>query len=96
MFSCKTEALGSLYSHTLLISTKSSKSKYKVMHKQKFKDPLSSICQTSPERRVLDLESETMRDLGSIPRGVIFCHWIFPCSKSLMPILALLPISSSL
>ena len=27
-------------------------------HKQKFKDPLSSICQISPERRVFDFESE--------------------------------------
>ena len=56
-FTCKTETLGSLYSLALLIPTKSSKSKNQVMQKQKSKDPLSSTCQISPERRVLDLES---------------------------------------
>ena len=30
---------------------------------------LSSTCQVSIERRVLDLESEVMRGLGSIPTG---------------------------
>ena len=52
-FACKTEILGSLYSRALLISTKSSKSKYQVVHEQKFKD-LSSTCLTSSERRMLD------------------------------------------
>ena len=52
-----------MYSHALLILTKSSKSKYQVVPEQKFKDLLSST------RRVLDLESEVMRGPGSIPTG---------------------------
>ena len=36
------------------------------MHEQKFKDPLSSTCQVSSERGVLDLESDV---LGSILNG---------------------------
>ena len=39
------------------------------MHEQKFKDTLSSTCQISPERIVMDLESEVMRGPGSIPTG---------------------------
>ena len=35
-FACKTETLGSLYSHALLILLKSSKSKHQVVHEQKF------------------------------------------------------------
>ena len=51
----------------------SSKSKNQVGRKQKFKDPISNTCQISPERVVLDLESEVMRGLVSIPtRGNIF------------------------
>ena len=46
-YTCKTETLGSLYSHALLIPTKWSKSKNQVMHKQKFTDPLSSTCPVS-------------------------------------------------
>ena len=46
------------YSHALLILLKSSKSKHQVVHEQKFKDLLSSTCQVSVERIVLDLESE--------------------------------------
>ena len=42
------------------------KFKYQVVHEQKFKDLLSSICQVSVESRVLDLESEAP---GSIPTG---------------------------
>ena len=63
-FACKTGTLGSLYSHALLIQTKSSKSKFDVhvqiskVHEQIFKDLLSSTCQISSERRVLNLESE--------------------------------------
>ena len=68
-FACETETLGSLYSHALLIPTKSSKSKYQVVDEQKFKDLLSSTCLTSSERKMLDLESEVMRDLGSFPTG---------------------------
>ena len=51
-FVCKTETLGSLYGHAVLILTKSSKSKNQVVHKQNFKD-LSRTCLTSSERRVL-------------------------------------------
>ena len=54
-FACKTETLGSLYSHALLILTKSSKSKHQVVHEQMFKDVLSSICQVSVETSMLDL-----------------------------------------
>ena len=43
-FACKTDTLSSLYSHALLILTKSSKSKHQVVHEQKFKDLLSSTC----------------------------------------------------
>ena len=48
-FACKTKTLDSLYSHALLIPTKSSKSKNQVMHEQKFKDPLNSTCPLSSE-----------------------------------------------
>ena len=51
-FACKTETLGSLYSHALLILAES---KNQVVNEQKFKDLLSSTCQISPERIVLDL-----------------------------------------
>ena len=47
----QTETLSSLYSHALLILTKSSKSKHQVVH-----DLLSSTCQVSVERNMLDLE----------------------------------------
>ena len=57
-FACKTETLSSLYSHALLILTKSSKSKDQVVHEQKLKDLLSSTCQVSVERSMLDFESE--------------------------------------
>ena len=57
-FTCNTETLSSLYSHALFILTKSSKSKHQVVHEQKFKDLLSSTCQVSVERSMLDLESE--------------------------------------
>ena len=55
------------------------------------------MCHISPERRVLDLESEILlRGLGSILTGVTFCLWFFCfCIVKLqMPILALLAISS--
>ena len=63
-FACKTETLSSLYSHALLILTKSSKSKHQVVHEQKFKDLLSSTCQASVEKSMLDLESEVQWSLG--------------------------------
>ena len=59
-FACKTDTLGSLYSHALLIP------KYLVVNEQKFKDLLSSTCQVSVERIVLNLESEVMKGQGSI------------------------------
>ena len=45
---------------------------------------LTSKCQLSPERIVLDLESEVMRGLSSIPAwGNIFhCFFLFSCSKA--------------
>ena len=36
-FACKTDTLGSLYSHPVLILTETSKSKNQVVHEQKFK-----------------------------------------------------------
>ena len=66
VFACKTETLGSLYSHVLIIIAKSSKSKNQVVHEKKFKGLLSSTCLTSSEGRLLDLESEVIRGLGSI------------------------------
>ena len=70
-FACKTETLGSLDNPALLIKAKSSKSKNQVVHEQKFKDPLSSTCQTSPERIVLDLESKVHQ------RPRFYSHYIF-------------------
>ena len=70
-----------------------------MVHEQKFKDLLSSTCQVSVERIhvVLDLESEVMRGPGSIPTGGnILSLDIFHVVKPLMPILALLPVSSNL
>ena len=64
-FAYKTETLGSLYSHALLIPLKSSKSKHQVVHEQKFKDLLRSTCQVSVESIVLDLESEAAWVLDS-------------------------------
>ena len=72
-FACKTETLGSLDSYALLILTYTSKSKNQVVHEKKFKDLPSNTCQNSPEGGVLDLESEVIRDLGSIStRGNTF------------------------
>ena len=68
-----------------------------MVHEQKFKDLLSSTCQVSVERIVLDLESEVMRGLSSIPTGGnILSLDFFHVVKPLIPILALLPISSYL
>ena len=62
-----------------MIPTKSSKSKNQVMYKQKFKDPLSSTCKISLERRVLDLESQAqVQSLMEVP----FCHWIYMITLS--------------
>ena len=66
-FACKTNTLGSLYSHALLIATKSSKPKNHVMHKQKFKDPLSITAPGSSERRALDFELEVHERIRFYP-----------------------------
>ena len=80
-----------------MILLKSSKSKYEVVHEQKFKDLLSSKCQVSVEGRVLDLESEAKRGPGSIPTGGnILSMDFFHVAMHLVPILPLLPISSNL
>ena len=51
-----------------------------MVHEQKFKDLLSSTCQVSVERRLLDLESEAMRGPGSIPtEGNILSLDFFLC-----------------
>ena len=68
--------------HALLLLSESSKSKNQVMHEQKFKDLLSSTCQISPERIVLDFGSEVMRGPGSFPNGGNIFHWIFLFSHS--------------
>ena len=66
-----------------------------MVHEQKFKDLLSSTCQVSVERIVLDLESEAMRGLDSIPTGGnILSLDFFHIVKPLMPILPLLPFLS--
>ena len=80
-FACKIETLGPLYSHALLILTESSKSKNQVVHEQKFKD-LSSTCQVSPERIVLDLEPEVMRGLGSIGGNILLLYFLFSHCKA--------------
>ena len=46
-----------------------------------FKDLQSSTCQLSPERIVLDLESEVMRGLGSISTGGNTGFFLFSQSK---------------
>ena len=54
-----------------------------MVHEQTFKDLLSSTCQVSVERIVLDLESEVMRGLGSIPTwGNILSLDFFSSSKA--------------
>ena len=50
-FACNSETFRSLYSHALLILTKS---KTHVVHEQKFKDPLTSTCQFSSVGWTLD------------------------------------------
>ena len=64
-----------------------------MVHDQKFKDLLSSTCQVSLQRIVLDLESEVMRGPGSIITGGNILYWTFcfHVEKPLMPILAVLP-----
>ena len=67
---CKTETFRFPYIVMLyLFPLNSSKSKHQVVHEQKFKDLHWSTCQVSVERIVLNLESEVLRGLGSIPTG---------------------------
>ena len=80
-FSCKTETLGSLHSHALLILTKLSKSKDQVVNEQKFKDSL----------RLAQKGEWNQRSCVQTSLGVTFCHWNFLgffVVKPLMPILA--------
>ena len=53
-------------------------------HTQKFKDPRSSTCQLSPERRVLELESEVNQRPGFGPhRGnILSLEFLFSLSKA--------------
>ena len=55
-----------------------------MVHEQKFKDLLTSTCQVSLERIVLDLESEVMRGVGSIPTGgnILLLDFLFSHSKA--------------
>ena len=61
----------------LMIPTESSKSQNQVVHEQKFKDLPSSTCQISPQRIVMDLKSEVMRSMRSIPTRRNIFHRIF-------------------
>ena len=64
-----------------------------MVHEHKFKDLLSSTCQVSVERSMVDFRSEVQwfnTHWGNIFLTGIFCFHIV---KPLMPILALLPIS---
>ena len=92
-FACKTETLSSLYTHALLILTKSSKSKHQVVHEQEFKDLLSSTCQVSVERSMLNLESEIQWFNTHWGNILLLEFFVFDVVKPLMPILTLLPIS---
>ena len=67
-----------------MILTGSSKSKNQEMHEQKFKDLLSSTCQVSSEKIALDLESEVMKYLHSIPTGgnILLLDFLFSCCKT--------------
>ena len=52
------------------------------MHHLVFELSLTSKCQLSPERRMLDLESDVMSWPGSIPTGGIFFTGFFLFSSS--------------
>ena len=73
-FACKTETLGYLHSHALLILTKSSKSKNQVMHEQKFKDP-----QVAHAKLAHKGECKTWNQRCQLQSSlrVTFCYWIF-------------------
>ena len=84
-FACKTETLSSLYSHVLLIPLKSSKSKYQVVHEQKFKDLLSGTCQVSVERSMLDLISEVHRFNTHFAIGIFCFHLVNSDGSRIFP-----------
>ena len=71
-FACKTETLGSLYSHALLILTKLSKSENQVVYGRSLK-----ISEVALAKLVLKGEYKTwnQRSSGSILTGVTFCYW---------------------
>ena len=73
-----TETLGSLYSYALLILLKSSKSKHQVVHEQKFKDLLSSPCQVSVERIVLNHRLPRFYSQGGNILPLDFFHVVKP------------------
>ena len=63
-------------------------SKNQIMHEQKFKD---STCLSSLERSMLDLESDVVRDLGSIRTGgyiLLPDFFCFHAAKTKVPLLA--------
>ena len=61
-----------------------------------FKDLLNGTCQVSVERIVLDLESEAMRGLGSIPIGGNILSLNFFCFYAVMTKMPILAFSYSL
>ena len=55
-----------------------------MVYEQEFKDLLSCTCQVSVERIVLDLESEVLRGLDSIPTGgnLLLLDFLFSCCEA--------------
>ena len=80
-FACRTDTLSSLYSHALFILTKSSKFNHQVVHEQKFKDLLSSTCQVSVERSMLDLGSE-VQWFNTRWGNILLLEFLFSHSKA--------------
>ena len=82
----------------LLIPIISFKSKKQVMHEQKFKDPQVTHANLAQKGEHWTWNERFMRGPSSIYTGVTFAtdFFCFRLVKPLMPILALLPISSSL
>ena len=73
-----------------MIPTKSFKFKDQVMYEQKFQALLSSKFQVSPERRVLDLESE-VQGFNTRTHNIFTGFFSFHVVNPVMPILLLLP-----
>ena len=76
---CKAKPLGSLYSHALLIISKSSKSKNQVVHEQKFKDLSNSKC---PVRVGGACWTWNPGPVVQYSLGVYFVTVLFSCSKA--------------